>query len=260
MELKTILADLKGMDETGMEKTASDGNPPEKLSSARDKLVNALDDAMNPQAVKTAAEGSPSATGELVKMAASLANSESEAMTKEAHLFGAAVADGFMSRLGQYEGATRGMEPTTKVASANGVPTEAEFDKFAQENPDLTKQAMELGYLHGKQQVEELKKLAFEQGYGDAQTEIEALSKTAEGRVKLAAISEELIKQASTEKQGVEGELAEAFEKLAATPEGQEKLATIRQGYTDGMAEIEKTANDCFERGYNDTIAILRAM
>jgi hypothetical protein len=254
MEIKNILADLKGLDDNGLEKTASQ-NQPVKVSSARDKLISALDEAMTPQAEKTASVGSQSATGELVKLAANLANSESEALTKEAHVWGAAVADGFMTRLGEYEQATRGMEPTTKVASASGTPSEEEFEKFAQENPDLVKQAMELGYLHGKQQIDELKKLAFEQGYTDASAEIEQLSKTAEGRVKLAAISQELNKQASAP-----NELAEAFEKLAETPAGQEKLAAIRQGYTDGMAEIEKTANDCFERGYNDTIEVLRAL
>ena len=162
-----------------------------------------------------------------------------------------------MTRLGQYEEASRDMQPTTKVASAGGVPTEEEFEKFAQENPDLTKQAMELGYLHGKQQIEDLKKEAFAQGYQDAQAEIEELSKTAAGREKLAQISEELTKQAGAQQQN---ELSVAFDKLAETKEGQEKLAAIRQGYADGMAEIEKTANDCFERGYNDTIEILRAL
>lgn len=257
MEIKNILADLKGLDDTGMEKSASENDHrPEKVSSARDKLISALDEAMTQPAEKTASVDSQSATDELVKVAANLANSESEALTKEAHVWGAAVADGFMTRLHEYEQATGGMEPSTKVASTDGTPTEEEFEKFAQENPDLVKQAMELGYLHGKQQIDELKKQAFDQGYKDASGEIEELSKTAEGREKLAAISQELTKQASTQ----ENELAQAFEKLAETPEGQEKLAAIRQGYTDGMAEIEKTANDCFERGYNDTIEVLRAL
>lgn len=256
MELKSILADLTSTDDSGLEKTASVEPQTEKVSSARDKLIGALDDAMNPAAEKTASANSTSATNELVKIASSLADSEAEAVTKEAHVWGAAVADGFMARLGQYEEATQGMEPATKMASADGVPTEAEFEKFAQENPDLTKQAMELGYLHGKQQIEELKKVAFDQGYQDASAQIEELSKTAEGRQQLAAISQELTKQASAE----QNELAVAFEKLAESPEGQQKLAAIRQGYVDGVAEIEKTANDCFERGYRDTIELLRAL
>lgn len=257
MEIKNILADLKGLDDAGMEKSAGENDhQPEKVSSARDKLISALDEAMTQPAEKTASEGNQSATSELVKVASELANSESEALMKEAHVWGAAVADGFMVRLREYEQATSGMEPSTKVASADGTPTEEEFEKFAQENPDLVKQAVELGYLHGKQQIDELKKQAFDQGYKDASAEIEEMSKTAEGREKLAAISQELTKQASAP----ENELAQAFEKLAETPEGQEKLATIRQGYTDGMAEIEKTANDCFERGYNDTIELLRAL
>lgn len=257
MEIKNILADLQGLDDGGVEKTASASNDGHavKTSTARDKLVSALDNVLSGGGEKTAAASAP-ATGELVKMASSLANSEGDALVKEAHVYGAAVADGFMARLGQYEQATQGMS-TTKVASANGVPTEAEFEKFAQENPDLTKQAMELGYLHGKQQIEELKKLAFDQGYQDAEAEINELAKTAAGREKLAAISQELTKQAGYQPQN---ELEAAFNKLAETHEGQEKLAAIRQGYADGMAEIEKTANDCFERGYNDTIRILQAL
>jgi len=257
MEIKNILAELKNLDDDGMEKTAATGttDQSEKISSARDKLIGALDEAMTPPSEKTASPGAQSATGELVKMAANLANSESEALTKEAHVWGAAVADGFMARLGEYEQATQGME-VTKTAAASEAPTSEEFEKFAQENPDLVKQAMELGYLHGKQQIDELKKLAFDQGYQDASTEITELSKTAEGREKLAAISQEFTKQAGDENET----LAAAFEKLAETPEGQEKLAAIQQGYSDGVAEIEKTANDCFERGYNDTIEVLRAL
>jgi len=256
MEIKHILADLQGLDNGGIAKTASASNShPVKTSAARDKLVAALDSALTPQNVKTASASEP-ATGELVKMAASLARSENDLLVKEAHLYGAGVADGFMARLAQYEGATQGMG-TTKVASATGVPSEQEFEKFAQENPDLTKQAMELGYLHGKQQVEELKKVAFEQGYVDAEAEINAMSKTASGRVKLAQISEELTKQASAQNSN---DLSYAFDKLAETREGQVKLAHIRQGYNDGMLEIEKTAEDCFSRGYNDTIRLLRAI
>lgn len=258
MEIKHILADLHALDDGGVEKTASDKNETRsKTSSARDQLMTALNDVLSDDGEKTAAApASASATGELVKMAASLASSEGDALVKEAHLYGAAVADGFMARLGQYESATQGMG-STKIASADGVPTEEEFEKFAQENPDLTKQAMELGYHHGKQQIEELKKLAFAQGYQDAEAEINELSKTAAGREKLAHISNELTKEAAYQAQN---DLGAAFEKLAETREGQEKLAAIRQGYNDGMVEIEKTANDCFERGYNDTIRILRAL
>lgn len=258
MEIKHILADLQALDDGGVEKTASAENEtPVKTSAARDKLMGALNDVLSDDSEKTAAaSASAPATGELVKMAESLANSEGDALVKEAHLYGAAVADGFMARLGQYEHATQGMG-TTKVASADGVPTEAEFEKFAQENPDLTKQAMELGYHHGKQQIEELKKLAFAQGYADAESEINEMSKTAAGREKLAQISDELTKTAAIQQQN---ELGAAFNKLAETREGQEKLAAIRRGYSDGMAEIEKTASDCFERGYNDTIRILRAL
>jgi hypothetical protein len=259
MELKNILADLQGIGGDGMSKSASDGAPKgrnEKTASARDELVGALNDVLKPAPppaqTKTAADAQPAQDG-LDKMAAAITGSEGELLVKEANIYGAAVADGFMARIGQYEGATAGMQPTTKIASADGVPTEEEFNKFASENPDLVKQAMELGYHHGRAQIEELKKVAFAQGYRDASAEIEELSKTAAGREKLAALAADLEKQASAEDGNV-------FQKLAATPAGREKLAAAQQGYRDTAAEIEKTANDCFERGYRDTVGLLRAM
>ena len=259
MELKNILADLQGIGNDGMSKSASDEAPQagnSKTSSARDQLVGALNEVLQPatdERTKVAADAQPAQDG-LDKMASAIAGSEGELIIKEANIYGAAVADGFMARIGQYEGATAGMQPTTKIASADGVPTEEEFNKFASENPDLVKQAMELGYHHGRGQIEELKKHAFAQGYQDCSTEIEELSKTAAGREKLARVAGELEKQAAAEQSG------NVFQKLAQTAGGREKLSAAQQGYRETAAEIEKTASDCFSRGYRDTVEILRAM
>jgi len=256
MKLKDILSDLQGIGSSGMDKTAgvrkSAGAP---ASTAKDELVAALNSATTTE--KTAAVRSEPVTDRLVKVAEDLAASEGEALVKEAHLYGAAVADGFMSRVSQYEGAAG----NTKIAS-----TEETFEKFAEENPGITKQAVELGYHHGKLQVEHLKQAAFKQGYDDASAQIGSLSQTREGQEKLAAIANEI--------SGGHEKTASGFEKWAATPEGRQamptvqqgyqetmaKLATIDQGYADTAREINKMAADTFERGYNDTIRLLRAM
>jgi hypothetical protein len=235
MELKNILMDLEKTAEDGVVKTASakKQNSSEKVSSARTELLGALNDILvAPGTTKTAAD-QQSAVGELTKMASNLANADVEALVKEANFWGSAVADGFVSRLNQHVDATSSY--ATKTASADGIPTQAEFEKFAEENPDLVKQAIELGYYHGKAQLAEL----------------QGQTKTAE-----------------------QHELQQVFEKLAETPEGQEKLAAIERGYNDTMEkvaavnqgyndtarELVKMANDTFTRGYNDTIRILQNM
>ena len=259
MKLNDILSDLQNVGSSGMEKTAENAHAAgQTVKTARSELVQALDNAM--ATPKTAAVGDPTPVVEKVtKIASDLADSEGEALTKEAVLYGAAVADGFMARIGQYE------QVGTKTASA--ADGEQDFEKFAAENPEITKQAVELGYLHGKAQIEQLKQAAFESGYTDANADIEKLSQSDEGREKLAAIAEEL------EGKG-HNKVASELEKWAATPEGQEampyvklgydetmeKLAAVEQGYSDTAGEINKLAEDVFVRGYNDTIKVLQAM
>jgi hypothetical protein len=253
MELHEIMTQIKGTSTDGLTKTASAPAPGAKTAGARDKLLSALDGVLTPGEKTAAAQpGAKPATGELVKMATDLANSESAALVKEAQFYGAAVADGFMSRLGQYESAAaKEPVPTLKTASADGVPTQAEFEKFASENPDLTKQAIDLGYLHGKAQIEQLKVAAFEKGYADTQKQIVELQKTAAGQTQLQKVATEF---------NSENQLAAELEKLAETPEGREKLAEIKRGYSDTMNELTKMAGDTFDRGYGDTINVIRAM
>lgn len=293
MELHEIMTQIKGTSDAGLQKTANVSTPDTKTAKARDKLLNALNDVLTPmEKTATAQSKSVSATSELVKMATDLANSESAALMKEAQLYGAAVADGFMARLGQYEMAVAG----EKTASASGTPTQAEFEKFAAENPDLVKQAVDLGYLHGMTQIEQLKTAAFEKGYADTRAQITELQKTAEGRDLLQKVAAEVNAEDQAERQKVaaleqgyadgraliaelqktpegraqfrkiaaevnsKNQLAVELEKLSETPEGREKLAEIKRGYDDTMNELTKMANDTFERGYRDTINVIRAM
>jgi hypothetical protein len=183
----------------------------------------------------------------LVKIASDLATSDAEALRKEASLYGSAVADGFMARLRQYEQSTAGQ----KTAGANAPAAPASFEKFAAENPELVKQAAELGYHHGKMQIDMAKQAAFEQGYNDASAQINELSKTAAGHAQLQKIAAEAQQQ-----DGLSAEL----QKLGETAEGREKLAAVQQGYDDTMTELSKLAGDTFDRGYTDTLKLLQAM
>lgn len=246
MELKEILNSIKQTQRDGIEKTAAVTPPPVK--GAKQKLEKSLQKSLAPAATTAGATKTStvktSAVDELVKIAGDLANSESEALQKEAHLYGAAVCDGFMSRLNQYELAAANT-PATKTASAS------DFEKFAAENPELVKQAVELGYRDGQNQIEQLKVAAFEKGYKDTVAQINELSKTAEGQAVLSKTAAQVQEQTG---------IAAQLEKLAETPEGRVKLAEVKRGYDDTMNELTKMAGDTFDRGYNDTIKVLRAM
>lgn len=246
MKLNDILSDLQNIGSSGVEKTAQHAPVSgQTVNNARNELVQALDDAMSMPKTAAVADETP-VTDKVIKIASELADSENEALVKEAHFYGAALADSFMSRIGLYEQAAGNV----KVASTGDA--NQDFNKFAEENPELTKQAVELGYLQGKQQIEQLKQASFQQGYSDAAGQIQELSKTASGQEKLASIAAEL--DIGQEK------VASDFEKWASTPEGQEAMPYVKLGYAETVGEINKLASETFERGYADTIRLLQAM
>ena len=160
MELSQI---LNALSDDGQEKIASDAATEGNASNVNNPLTAALDSALSEiGTTKTASDttqGTPG--GDLTKIANSLATAEQEALVKEAELYGAALCDGFMARMGQYEG-NGGFG---KTASANDTVTEESFSKFASENPDLVKQAMELGYRETKAQLEKVAESAYYEGY-----------------------------------------------------------------------------------------------
>lgn len=232
MKLESILDQLKDVGNTGMSKTASPkkvetaDTASNKEAAAKTELVKAIDNALNkPSSTKVASEKT-SAAAELVKMAGDLASAEQEALVKQAHLYGAAVADGFVARMQQHGTAA------TKVASEQGIDKD-DFNKFASENPELVKQAMALGYQDGVQQIEMLKRAAqqekqaaFNQGYADTMSALQ--QHAAQGQQKQAA-DEDFIKSA-------------------------------QQGYNDTINEAVKIASDCVERGYADTMKVLKSL
>jgi hypothetical protein len=251
MKLSNILQDLQTVGASGLEKTAEAKTSTAAVSSARNELVSALNNAMTKtaSAVPAPKQGGEPAMAQVMKIATDLAASEQEALKKEAAFFGAAFMDGALARLHQYET----VSGTVKTASAPASP-EAEFEKFAAENPELVKEAIQLGYMHGQQQIAQIKQAAvneqtggqvkqaaFRRGYVDAAGQIQELQKTAEGQQLLQKI-------------------ASGNPQMAKTAEEAELIKVAQQGYQDTMQELTKLSSDVFNAGYNDTIRILQSM
>lgn len=152
MDLAKILESLNSS--ATSEKTASDAT-----QATNGRLEVALREAMETSQTtntKTAAAANTARPAEdLTKIAQRLASAEQEALVKEAQLYGAAVCDGFMARMGSYEG----VQSTKTAAYGN------DFEKFASENPDLVKQAAELGYRETREKIAAATQNAYNEGY-----------------------------------------------------------------------------------------------
>ena len=161
MELSEILNSLS----SGTEKTAS----VEEGSTRSSSLSEAIDRALSSDigAEKTASV-SAAPEADLMKIASDLANAEQDAIIKEAHIYGAAVADGFVSRLSAYQPASS----SVKTASAHS-------------DEAMIKHAMDMGYRNTMQamaaannqpgqvkvaheKLAQVKTAAFEKGRQDA--------------------------------------------------------------------------------------------
>lgn len=151
MELSSILDALSETSGGDITKTASVSS-----NTHSNKLETALDAALSMDKTASYADGSvESPTQDLVKIAQKLADAEQLALVKEAEMYGAAVCDGFVARMGEHEG------NGTKVAGLSRGHTADEL---------LVKQAMELGYAQTKSELEKLAQQSFAQGYHDAQS------------------------------------------------------------------------------------------
>jgi hypothetical protein len=186
MRLSQVLKSVRE-EKPATEKTAA-ASPAE---SSGEKLKTALHEALLPSSAaaetKQAASTPASPVEDLQKIASQVAASEQEALMKEAQFYGAAVADGFMARLSQYN------EAAEKIASQNQTPglavsalpqlsapvkvaTEDSFEKFASENPQLVKEAAELGFNTTLQQMDKLAEAAHKKGFEEATTAIYKLA------------------------------------------------------------------------------------
>jgi len=158
-----------------------------------DALRSALRTALSSESTteKVASMPPNDATGTLLKMAEDLTHAESEALTKQAQVYGAAMCDGFMSRFGQYEKAAMEVAPVQAIKTAaatspstgdadlDAIKTAAAdpgFQKFANENPDLVKEAFDLGYQSEWGRLVKQANDEFEQGYNDTMTEIQKVA------------------------------------------------------------------------------------
>jgi hypothetical protein len=121
-----------------------------------------------------------------MKVAEELASAEKEAAEKEARLLGAAFADAAVARLGEWNKVAAQM-----VANIPAVADTSDFGKFAQQNPELVKQAAQIGYDAAKADLEKQAEASYVQGYNDT---VEAIHKTASLEfLKAAAVTAQIV-------------------------------------------------------------------
>lgn len=159
------------------EKTAAVASPPPASSGegspsdvAAAGLRRALKEATAEveASTKTAAQASP--LDQLTKLAASVVEDEHAATMKEAQLYGAAVCDGFMARLAQYDEAAQkhagAISPTKTASPVTTVPVAVDdFEKFASSNPEIVREAHDLGYEQTKADLHKLAEAAWLYGH-----------------------------------------------------------------------------------------------
>lgn len=115
MKLGTVLQSIRNAESNEKTAAAAPEVKTEKVAAqAADPLQSAINTALAAApGEKTAAAATPVADVE--KLAAQLENTENEALIKEAHLYGQALADGFVARLTQYDASL------SKTASADNT-------------------------------------------------------------------------------------------------------------------------------------------
>lgn len=174
MKIDRILAGIR--ESQAAEKQASEAPvapAAEKTASTQTALVTAMKEALTP-AEKTASEkASASPVDDVMKVAEQLAGAEKEAALKEAQILGAAFADAAVARLGDWSKVASQMVASAPVQAIQG---NADFGKFAQQNPELVKQAAQLGYEAAKADLEKQAEDSYVQGYNDT---VDTIHKTA---------------------------------------------------------------------------------
>jgi len=190
MKIDRILAGIR--ESQSAEKQASETPAPvaDKTASTHSALVSALNDALSTREKAASETVAASPVDDVMKVAAEMAGAEKEAAIKEAQLLGAAFADSAMARISEWNKTAAQM-----VAAAPAQYSTPDFDRFAQTNPELVKQAAQLGYDTAKADLEKQAEDSYVQGYNDT---VETIHKTAALEfLKAAAITAQII-QAST--------------------------------------------------------------
>lgn len=134
-----------------------------KVAEAKAELLSAL---KRVEATKTASEKKASTpVSDLEKIATEIASADHDALVKEASFYGAAIADGFMARLGQFEKAAEAL-PEAPVATP--VAATVDVEKIATEAVR--------GYIETQNAMKVAAEQEFTRGYNDTIAEVEKLA------------------------------------------------------------------------------------
>ena len=288
LRLNDVLASLDSDNDAQaltIEKTASAHASP---SQARQELQEILARGRTGGHEKTASDRSQLApgyeatpAGDLEKIAEQVQAAETEALVKEAHFYGQAVCDGFMSRLSQYQEAAGIVQED--APSGGGYYDDGRHEKVTAEvfndiepeaieaAEEMIKEASEQGFeLSGEEALEKIAQHQHSEGATALLSELSEEFQEAGAEDLLEKMAEDfheagyedLISEMADQfrADGFEDALekiAEAFHEAGET-EAVEALTKVafEQGYEDAM---EKIAESAFNHGYADMSAILDA-
>ena len=300
MKLNDILASL----DEPMEKQASDDSEGGETTSGKEELMKLLKDK-NPAQMGKEEKAKKENTNDgdsddddsdtktaaplnnLEKIAHSVAAAEEDALIKEANLYGAAVCDGFMSRMSLYEDASEDLG-YTKTAEEEDIYVDDEGNEYtesqvkyamaqqeAMENTDIEPEAVEMaeglikeaayeGYdMSGEEALEKVAEVAYVEGYENIMEKAaevafeDGYEETMEKAAEVAfedghdTVMEKAAEVAYDD--GFDSVMDKVAEELMETggEEAVEALekAAFETGYDDAM---EKVAASAFEQGYAD--------
>lgn len=191
MKIDRILAGIR--ESQAAEKTAGEAPAPaaptaEKTASSQNPLVAALHEALKPEEKTASAAPEKSPVDDVMKVAQELAGAEKDAAVKEAQILGAAFADAAVARLGDWSKTAQQMVAAAPTAAP--IPA-SDFNKFAEQNPELVRQAAQLGYEKATADLEKQAEDSYVQGYNDT---VETIHKTAALEfLKAAAVTAQIV-------------------------------------------------------------------
>ena len=199
MKIDRILAGIR--ESQAAEKTGGDKTPapapaaaPVEKTASQTALVSAMNEALaTPTAEKTAGEKAPVASpvDDVMKVANEIAGAEKEAAVKEAQILGAAFADAAIARLNDWNKTAAEMLAANPAAAPVAAPAGTDFGKFAAQNPELVKQAHQMGYEKAKADLEKQAEESYVQGYNDT---VETIHKVASLEfMKAAAVTAQIV-------------------------------------------------------------------
>jgi hypothetical protein len=144
---------------------------PAPMQSALADVMATLGQSKVASEAAPAAPAAPTAApvNDLVKMATEIVAIDRDGEIKHAQLVGAAMADAFVARINQWDTAAgTGADKTASEAS--------QLEKFASENPEAYRSAVQQGYADAKSLIEKVGQDLYNQSYS---REIEDIQKTA---------------------------------------------------------------------------------